>query len=105
MINRLFITILLLMFSCNVFSESANGKVKGLYVNESGTALVILENKNPGCGSTNGWDYSFSSITEQGKQWVSMFLAARMAKTEIRISHNPHPTSYCSINFVYFYDY
>jgi len=95
--------IVLVMLSANSLSEEFSGTVKALYVNSSNKALVTLKQGDnlPSCAA-GLWQFQFDSNTDYGKQWVSMLLASKMSKTQIRVGYTPNAGGYCSVAYVYY---
>lgn len=90
----------------SVYAAEFQGNVEMFYINKNNLALLNLKQgttaNRPGCVRTGGWDFSFDPISEYGKQWVSMLLAARMAEKDIRVGYTANETGRCDITYVYF---
>jgi hypothetical protein len=111
------LVIFIIVFSVSFASSAAiqtQGRVKGFYINNSGTALLKLEGNIAECGTNGngGWDFQYDAASstdlmlhQVGNQWTSMILAARMAGVEVRIGYEPatSPGGYCKLSYVYFY--
>ena len=97
--------IVLVLVSANSFSKEFSGTVKGLYVNNSNTALVTLKqgDNSPSCAA-GMWQFQFDSKTEHGKQWVSMLLASKMSKTKIKVGYTPNANGYCRVVYFYYFN-
>ncbi len=96
----------LILSASSVNAAEFLGNVQLFYVNNSNLALLKLKQGNtansPGCNPSDGWDFSFSSDTEFGKQWVSMLLASRMAEKEIMVGYTGNPNGRCQVKYIYF---
>jgi hypothetical protein len=110
MLNKILIFIIMLLSNFTFAADQADGNVKGFFINSDNLGLLKLTKEVTGCGaeSSGGWDFSFDTTTDSGKQWVSMLLAARMSASLVRVGYLPAPTqngTYCSLDYVYFYDF
>lgn len=100
------LTSIIAVFGTSAYAIEFTGTVKGFYVNESNLSLVRLQKEGvtPQCDDASGWQFEFNAVSEHGKQWVSMLLAARMAQKEIKIGYTSNENGRCPVRYVYFYD-
>lgn len=67
------------------------GSLKRLYISKDGMVLFSLHenvNDRPSCATNSMWQYAFSASDAAGKEMYSMLLAAKTAKSSIRIGHS-----------------
>ena len=104
MLKKLILIVAASCIAVSAYAAEYEGKVKGFYINNSGEALVRLENGSnlPDCGHPN-WHFRFNMNGPFTKEWVSMILMARASDKTIIVGYTPGSTSYCSVSFFYFW--
>lgn len=78
------------------------GKIKGFYLNSSGTYLVKFDTPTPEC--PNSWPFRYHNSSESATGWTSMLLTARTMNKTIRVGYSPDSSGSCSVAYFYFMD-
>ena len=89
------------------FAVESLGTVKEFMVTNSDAVRISLiykgGNAETDCNSGSDWKFEFynTGSEEYKKQWVSMFIAAKISGQDIRIGYTPNSSGVCSVNYVY----
>ncbi len=111
MLRKIGVVIATFLLSLPAIAAVENsGLVKGVYVDSNGTVLlklVVNTSAPPQClgGGTASWDYTFALSNPAAKQWMNMIAIARTTAVPIRIGYDISTTGFCSVVYLYFFDY
>ena len=105
---KILFSMLILLLAQHSFAIEYAGTVEDFYINSANRALINLKPSAettgaPNCGATNGWDFTFQTDTEYGKQWVAMLLSAKMSGKIIKFGYVENANTYCGVGYVYFH--
>jgi hypothetical protein len=107
-IKKLLFIFFAIFLANSSFAVESLGTVKEFMVTNSDAVRISLAYKGgtaeEDCNSGSAWKFEFynSDSKEYKKQWVSMFIAAKLSGQDIRVGYTPNSSGICSVNYVYF---